>query len=130
MVEAGGSQSRHDTTQTESEECVDDGKFGNQSGTNMKKTTFATVEGGMSVSGGGEEIVNSNDRDTCVFGGGKCVTHSVKLKRSVKKKKMSVVNKLGQVTWAYRDVTCLICPGRAKEQRISAKTIDSDVRGN
>ena len=96
----------------------------------MKKTTFTTLEGGMSVSGGGGDTVTSDDCDTCVFGGGKCVTHNVKLKRSVKHKKMSVVNKRGQVTWAYIDVTCLICPGRANKQRVSAKTIDSDVKGN
>ena len=80
--------------------------------------------------GEGDDIVSHVDRDTCVFGGGKCVTHNVKLKRSVKQKKMSVINKMGQVTWGYRDVTCLICPGRANKQRISAKTIDSDVKGN
>ena len=130
LVSVSEPESRHDITQNKTEECVIDGNPGNQSETKMKKTTFSTVEGGMSVSGGGDDIVSNVDRDICVFGGGKCVTHNVKLKRSVKQKKMSVINKMGQVTWGYRDVTCLICPGRANKQRVSAKTIDSDVKGN
>ena len=49
-------------------------------------------------------------KDECVLAGGRCRTHSVKLYRTCRKKKMSVVGGDGSVKWVYRDVTCLLCP--------------------
>ena len=40
------------------------------------------------------------------------MTHYVKLERTVKQKKYSVVNFNGKIDWKYRDVTCLICPSQ------------------
>ena len=65
----------------------------------------------------------------CAMGSGRCGAHNVKLVRSVKQKKYSCVNKLGQVEWKTRDVTCLICPSQAQMNRTTAKTENPTARG-
>ena len=46
----------------------------------------------------------------CVIGSGRCGFHNCKLVRSVKDKKMSVINKDGSLGWTRREVTILACP--------------------
>ena len=130
LISVSEQEQRQNITQNKKEECGVDDKLENCDELESRKTTFTTVEGGVSVPEGGGDIVGHDDRDVCVFSGGKCITHSVKLQRSVRQKKMSVVNKMGQVSWKYRDVTCLICPSRAIMKGLSAKTIRSEVKGN
>ena len=91
----------------------------------MKKTfDVCNDEGGGDV----KDRVDTAD-DKCVMGGGKCVTHNVKLKRTVKQKKYSCVNLKGQIEWKFRDVTCLVCPSQAKMIRAKAKTSIPAARG-
>ena len=91
----------------------------------MKKTfTVCNDEGGGDVKNRVDIAV-----DKCVMGGGKCVTHNVKLKRTVKQKKYSCVNLKGQIEWKSRDVTCLVCPSQAKMCRAKAKTSIQTARG-
>ena len=87
---------------------------------NIVKKTFPAVE---------IECEPKNNDVKCVMGNGRCGAHDVKLIRSVKQKKYSCVNKLGQIEWKTRDVTCLICPDQAKMNRTKAKTDISTARG-
>ena len=48
----------------------------------------------------------------CIFSNGRCMTHYVKLDRTVKTKKYSVMDSNEKVIWRYRDVTCLVCPNQ------------------
>ena len=66
--------------------------------------------------------MNRNDDIKCVFGGGRCISHKMKLSRTVKVKKYSCVNLSGGLEWKTRDVTCLACPGKSKKTRNSATT--------
>ena len=110
-----------------SQECEDVEKSGEPCDTNSVKTTFTAVECG--TKDGDETVDNGTDDVTCVLGGGRCVTHKMKLVRSVTKKKMSCVNKLGQIAWKYRDVTSMKCPSRVIMNGSKAKTCNSDVKG-
>ena len=40
------------------------------------------------------------------------MTHLVKLERTVKSKKYSVMGAAGKLEWKYRDVTSLVCPSQ------------------
>ena len=73
---------------------------------NTVKTTFT----GTQRKGSLGRLQNSGMKNECELAGGRCKTHSVKLYRTCRQKKMSVVGKDGSVKWVYRDVTCLLCP--------------------
>ena len=88
-----------------SQECENVVKCGEPCDTMSVKKTFTAVECG--TNDGDENVNNGADNVTCVLGGGRCVTHNMKLVRSVTKKKMSCVNKLGKIAWNYRDVTSM-----------------------
>ena len=90
------------------------------------KTTFKAV---ASVSDRVRTLEKNMNDVKCVMGSGMCGAHNVKLVRSVKQKKYSCVNKLGQVEWKMRDVTCLICPSQAQMNRTTAKTENPTARG-
>ena len=79
--------------------------------TNKKKLTF--VGGGAKVSARIRQLQEENNI-VCVMGSGRCGTHNVKLMKSVKSKKISCVEPGGGVGWKYVDVTCLVCPSKAK----------------
>lgn len=83
---------------------------------NIVKTTFPI--------GGGVKKNNKsmNDDIKCVFGGGRCISHKLKLTRTVKSKKYSCVSLNGGIEWKTRDVTCVECPSKAKKTRNSADT--------
>ena len=91
----------------------------------MKKTFKAVGN----VSDRVRSLENNMNNVKCVMGSGRCGAHNVKLVRSVKQKKYSCVNKLGQVEWKTRDVTCLICPSQAQMNRTTAKTENPTARG-
>ena len=79
--------------------------------TNKTKLTF--VGGGVKVSARIKQLQEEN-KTVCVMGSGRCGTHNVKLVKSVKSKKISCVEPGGGVGWKYVDVTCLVCPSKAK----------------
>ena len=84
--------------------------------TNILKTTFNTISTT-------ERIKNYNrltTGDDCVYGSGRCGTHHCKLVRSVKQKRMSMVSKDGTISWAMRDVTCLMCPSKDQTKPLSS----------
>ena len=82
---------------------------------NILKKTFQ-------LGGGVKNDLSKSDDIKCVFGGGRCISHKLKLTRSVKAKKYSCVSLTGGIEWRTRDVTCLECPSKAKKTRISADT--------
>ena len=88
------------------------------SGSDIVKKSFP-------VGGGDKNTKNDVDDIKCVFGGGRCVTHGVKLSRTVRDKKYSCVDLRGGLEWKTRDVTCLVCPVTAKRTRIIADTENS-----
>ena len=47
---------------------------------------------------------------SCLFARGRCTNHGVKLIRRVGVKKVSVIDKNGQLSWQMREVTNLACP--------------------
>ena len=113
-----------------SQECKVEGNSEKSCAINSVKQTFTAAECGTDLNIRKENIFDADtDSVACVFGGGRCVTHNIKLVRSVTKKKMSVVDKLGQIAWRYRDVTCMRCPNKATKKGLKAETINSDVRG-
>ena len=76
----------------------------------VKKTFTTIMRGGSSV----KDTIKKHEAllENCVFGNGRCMTHYVKLERTVKQKKYSVINSIGKIDWKYRDVTCLVCPSQ------------------
>ena len=82
---------------------------------NILKKTFQ-------LGGGVKNDMSKSDDTKCVFGGGRCISHKLKLTRSVKAKKYSCVSLSGGIEWRTRDVTCLECPSKAKKTRNSADT--------
>ena len=93
----------------------------------LKKTTFS-VGGGGGISLVGEMIKKHEALAVkCVFGSGRCMTHLVKLERTVKKKKYSVVNNTGSIGWKYRDVTCLVCPSQERRGSVNIESIDKNL---
>ena len=59
----------------------------------------------------------------CEFSNGRYMTHYVKLERSVKSKKSSVVG----IEWRYRDVTCLVCPSQNRRGSVIIDSGDNDL---
>ena len=62
----------------------------------------------------------------CELSNGRCMTHYVKLIRSVKSKKYSVVGPTG-IEWRYRDVTCLVCPSQNRRGSVIIDSGDNDL---
>ena len=76
-----------------------------------KKLTFEpTVEQGVA-----QKINNFrrlSEITKCVIGIGYCSGHNVKLERKVKMKKMSYIEKDGNIGWRLREVTSIECPAK------------------
>ena len=62
----------------------------------------------------------------CELSNGRCMTHYVKLERSVKSKKYSVMGPTG-IEWKYRDVTCLVCPSQNRRGSVIIDSCDNDM---
>ena len=92
-------------TGTESEKALLDMQPTGNS-VNLVKKTFTV--------GGGDTPVDIVRVKKCIFGNGRCSTHDVKLDRTVKNKKYSVMGAAGKLEWKYRDVTCLVCPNKTR----------------
>ena len=67
-----------------------------------------------------------HDGDKCVMGSGRCATHHVKLVKRVIERRVSVVDKCGQVSWAMREGTIFDCP----KSRQSGRCEDSPAVTN
>ena len=63
------------------------------------------------------------DGDACVFGSGMCATHHTKLIRRVVTRRVSYVDKCGEVKWKIGEGTILDCPGSQHSQRCVENTI-------
>ena len=74
--------------------------------TDTRKKTFGNIDMTARI----QKFNQLTAGNECVFGSGSCATHNCKLVRSVQKKRMSVQNKDGEISWTMRDVTCLKCP--------------------
>ena len=76
-----------------------------------KKTTFRDISE-KSVKQKIKKFQNSSGGEACVFSGGRCSTHNVKLERSVIVKKVgNMYSKEGIMRWSRREVTKLVCSG-------------------
>ena len=76
------------------------------------KTTFGSnIEGARTKI---KERIKSfekfNSPDECVLGSGMCATHNTKLIRIMKERKVSCVDKCGQISWVMKEVAALVCP--------------------
>ena len=89
-----------------------------------KKMTFDTGCGSVNNR---VRLLQEINKKICVMGNGMCKTHNLKLKKTVKSKKMSCVNAGGGIGWKYVDVTCLMCPG--KNSSISGNDVAMDQTG-
>ena len=69
-------------------------------------------------------ILQEFSKTVCVMGNGTCKTHNMKLKKSVRSKKMSCVIAGGGIGWKYVDVTCLVCPGKVTSISSSGMAMD------
>ena len=83
---------------------------------NYMKKTFANID----MTGKIMKFNLLSTADECVYGSGRCGTHHCKLVRSVKQKRMSVVSKDGTISWAMRDVTCLMCPSKDQTKPLTS----------
>ena len=75
-----------------------------------KKTTFMNREEGTTVKESIRMFRDLEKGEDCVIRSGMCSKHNAKLKKSVKMKKMSVLDNRGNVTWTTRETVILVCP--------------------
>ena len=85
------------------------GSSRSEDGNIPKKMTFDT---GCGSANKRVRLLQEINKKICVMGNGMCKTHNLKLKKTVKSKKMSCVIAGGGIGWKYVDVTCLVCPGK------------------
>ena len=85
---------------------------------NMKKT-FGSLEL-QDIRGKIEKFqkFSSNSDNDCLLGSGRCAFHNCRLIRVLSKKKMSVVDDRGNISWDRRDVTSLACPKAAQTKPV------------
>ena len=98
-----------------------------------KKTTFVKREEGTIK----ESIKMFRDLEKgeeCVIRSGMCSKHNARLKKSVKMKKMSVIDNKGNLTWTTRETVILVCPYKpelklGKASSLLKNTPDSESDG-
>ena len=91
---------------------------------NDMKKTFANID----MTGKIMKFNRLSTANECVYGSGRCATHNCKLIRSVIQKRMSVPDRDGGVSWAMRDVTCLMCPSKDQTKLLTAvNSVTTDV---
>ena len=88
--------------------------------TNDVKTTFGSL-GLQDIRGKIEKFqkFSSKSDNDCVLGSGRCAFHNCRLVRVLSKKKMSVVDDCGNISWDRRDVTSLACPKAAQTKPVA-----------
>ena len=95
----------------------------------MRKTTFEPVKKTQRVSVRDNITMfqELSNRDECVWGNGRCSTHNTKLVRKVTVKKVSEVDRHGQVTWPMREVCSFACPSKLDKQSGSETSTENLV---
>ena len=98
-----------------------------------KKTTFMKREEGTTIKESIRMFRDLEKGEECVIRSGMCSKHNARLKKSVKMKKMSVLDNKGNVTWTTRETVILVCPykpelklGKAPSLLKNTPTSESD----
>ena len=88
----------------------------------------------MNITNGGSQKVDCFKKlsqvTKCVIGSGFCAGHNVKLERSVKIKKISIIDNDGKVKWLMREVTSLTCPPTKPKRFGDVPAVLQSVCGN
>ena len=97
-----------------------------------KKTTFGPINTPPPIKKKIDRFQNFQNGDKCVVGSGRCATHHIKLVKRVVERKVSKLNKFGQVTWTMGEGIIFDCPKSGQTERSGDSTapINLPVKGN
>ena len=76
----------------------------------LKKTTFGTNNKKVAVKEGIKMFQDLAKGEECIIGSGRCSRHNVRLVKTVKEKKVSVIDLSGRVKWQMREAIIYACP--------------------
>ena len=82
-----------------------------------KKMTFRTINASPPIKKKIDRFQDFQNGDKCVVGSGRCATHHIKLVKRVIERKVSKLDKFGQVMWTMGEGIIYDCPKSGQPQR-------------
>ena len=98
--------------ETETVEKTQKGRKKENQFQDLKKTTFGTKNKKVAVKESIKMFQDLSKGEDCIIGSGRCSRHNVRLVKTVKEKKVSVIDVSGRVKWQMREAIIYACPSK------------------